>query len=1207
MNFRKVNNITGWIVGLIACATYILSREATGSFWDCGEFVSSAYKVQLPHPPGAPLFVLLGRVFIILFGNNPNHAAVAVNLMSALASGFTILFLFWTITHFARKMFVSVGEEMTSHQVFTVMSAGVVGALAYCFSDSFWFSAVEGEVYGLSSFFTALVFWAMLKWEHADEKAGTDEMAKNRADRWIVFIFFSMGLSIGVHLLGLLTIPAIVMIYYFRRYQYKFWGAVLAFAIGCVITGLVQVVIIQYSMKAAGIVDIFAVNDFHFGFFTGFAFYFLVVAALIVIGLRFKNNKISKLQLSIWLGAMLVMLFLPVITLGGSSGGNIFKLILVAAVGFIAYFLKPGSLKGIKLALWCYAFMMLGYSMYVTTLIRSNANPAIDMNNVDNPMSLVYYLSREQYGDAPHIYGPHFLADYERDEQGYVKFNEGEMKYVKGKDRYTPIGKQQDPKYKPEDMQLFPRVWDPSDEQDHAKFYTSWLNLDVLRARQLSMIINAQPFYNGEPGFVQTQDQSGKTDNYTIEENFALKVQRGQVVNVGDVLAVRKPSYGDNMQWFFTYQMGLMYWRYFMWNFAGKQNDVQGLGNVRDGNWITGLSFVDNSRLGDQSKMPDSSKNNKAHNELFLLPFLLGILGCVYQFLQNKKDWVVNFLLFFFTGIAVVLYLNQPGNQPRERDYAYVGSFYAFAVWIGLAVPALIKLIREKGNKTLFNNTLLYGSVLTFFIGVMSACYGTMKGAFVSSLAMAALFALFTAALIYIIRAISSAGQNFKLINIATAVVCIIVPVLMAQQEWNDHDRSKKRLASDSARDYLQSCAPDAILFTFGDNDTYPLWYAQEVEGVRPDIRIINNSLLGIDWYINQLRYKINQSDPIDVVFSPADIEGHKREYLRYNADENINQNTYYDLGDALKVFRNEKYVDYFPVKKFKMSIDTAFVHKNGTVNPTDTVPPEMEFELPKGALYRSDLIILSIVSANKWKRPIYFTSPYGQLGFIDYLRKDGLTYRLVPVRSHDPSENWTIRTYMRPNNTNFLADNLLNKFVYTSKRGVYFDEENRRHALTLRTTYAEGAGNLADLGRKDEALRILHRGDSLINKDDLPYAMIGRGNDHNVNGLFYLESCYKSGDLQLAEKVKQTLKKDLEQQKIYYDYLRNNREDIFTQFDGQDGEAARNEQFLQLLTILEQRYNAKTTQPANEMKTPTVINTINKPADSNKKKDSNK
>ncbi|MFI5186989.1 MAG: DUF2723 domain-containing protein, partial [Chitinophagales bacterium] len=673
MNFRKVNNITGWIVGVIACGVYFFSREAAGSFWDCGEFVSSAYKLQLPHPPGAPLHILLGRLFIILFGDSPTGAAHAVNMMTAFASGFTILFLFWTVTHFARKMFVPVGEEMNSQQIFTVMSAGVVGALAYCFSDSFWYSAVEGEVYGLSSFFTALVFWAMLKWEHADERAGIDPAARSRADRWIVFVFFSMGLSIGVHLLSLLVIPAVGMIYYFRRYQYKLRSAIVAFIISIALTGLVQIVVIQYSMKAAADMDIFAVNDFHLPFFTGFAFYFAAIAVMVAIGLRFKNNKVTKRQMSIWLGIFFVLLFLPFVTKTDSSAGRIFKIILLLALGFIAFLFRTNNTKGLKLALWCYAFMMLGYSTYFTTLIRSNANPSIDMNNVDNPINLVYYLSREQYGEAPLIYGPHYVATPKEDpdKPGYYAFNESETKYVKGKNSYVSIGKQKSLQYQDEDMQLFPRVWDGSDEQGHKQFYADWLDL-------------AQ------------RDQQGNITGYD------------------------PPTYGNNVNWFFTYQLGLMYWRYFMWNFAGKQNDLQGFGNVRDGNWITGISFIDNQMLGDQGRIPVSSTTNKAHNKLFLLPFILGIIGCVYQFVRNRHDWINNFLLFFMTGIAVVLYLNQPGNQPRERDYAYVGSFYAFAVWIGLAVPAIYKMIREKdqAGKKLFNNILITGSVLTFFIGL---------------------------------------------------------------------------------------------------------------------------------------------------------------------------------------------------------------------------------------------------------------------------------------------------------------------------------------------------------------------------------------------------------------------------------------------------------------------------------------------------------
>ncbi|HEX2533249.1 MAG TPA: DUF2723 domain-containing protein, partial [Chitinophagaceae bacterium] len=540
MNFRKVNNLTGWFIFAVACLTYILTAEANASFWDTGEFIAAADKQQMPHPPGAPVFVMLGRLFIVLFGGMTN-AAFAVNIMSAVASAFTILFLFWTITHFARKLLVGLLTEPDSNQTATIMGAGIVGALAYTFSDSFWFSAVEGEVYALSSFFTALVFWAMLKWEQANALAGADRAARNRADRWIVFIFFMMGLSIGVHLLNLLTIPAIVLIFYFNRYQVTRNGTIGAFLLGCLITGVIQVAVIKWTVKFAGQFDILFVNSFNLPFFSGFIFFFLLLAAAVWFGLRTAQRK------------------------GWSF---------------------------LRLGLWSFIFMMIGYSTYVTAIIRSSANPAIDMNNVDNPMSLVYYLGREQYGTAPLVYGPHFVADYQYGPDGYVQFNDGDMKYTKGADQYIPIGKDQEPKFAPEDNMLFPRIWDRSNDQYHAEFYADWLNLE------------------------RVQDpQTGQT-------RYA------------------DPTYGDNINWFITYQNGFMYWRYFMWNFAGKQNDIQGFGNKRDGNWISGLSFLDDRRLGDQSQMPASIRNNPARNTLFLLPFVLGIAGCVYQYLKNRRDWV---------------------------------------------------------------------------------------------------------------------------------------------------------------------------------------------------------------------------------------------------------------------------------------------------------------------------------------------------------------------------------------------------------------------------------------------------------------------------------------------------------------------------------------------------------------------------------------
>ncbi|MBL0154912.1 MAG: DUF2723 domain-containing protein [Chitinophagaceae bacterium] len=1174
MKFRKVNNITGWAVFFIAFATYFLTREARGSLWDCGEFVASADKMQLPHPPGAPLFVLLGRFFIILFGDDGHSAASAVNFMSALASAGTILFLFWSVTHFARKMFVNAGEELSSSQLYTTMAAGVVGGLAYTFSDSFWFSAVEGEVYALSSFFTALVFWSMLKWEHADERAGNDPFARARADRWIVFLFFMMGLSIGVHLLNLLTIPAIVMIYYYRRYAANTKGAILAFVLGCLITGIVQLGVIQYSMKAAGLFDVFFVNSGGMPFFSGFTVYFVLLAGLIFWALRMNEQKINRTHLTVFFVLFLALSALPFIIALGSDAGKVFKFILVGGLGAaIAHFMKPTAMRIMKLSLWCYAFMLLGYFMYFTTMIRSNANPAIDMNNVDNPMNLVYYLSREQYGEAPLLYGPHFVANYKPDPESPngIAMKKGEMKYVKGKDRYIPIGTDDKPTYLSEDMQLFPRIWDGSNDQGHADFYADWLGLE-------------------------TDPNTGR---------------------------YQAPNVKDNVQWFFTYQMGLMYWRYFMWNFAGKQNDIQGLGNKRDGNWISGISFIDNARLGDQSKLPESIRKNKAHNTLFLLPFLLGMVGCVYQYFRNRKDWIVNFLLFFFTGIAVVLYLNQPGNQPRERDYAFVGSFYAFAVWIGLAVVAFVRMAKDLTDKERFQNTIVYGSVLTFLISLMSTAPGPIGGMVIASVMITAIYAAFVTGLTLLLRAISKNGENGKLLNIASSIVCLAGPLIMAQQEWDDHDRSQKTVAPDIARDYLESCAPNAIIFTFGDNDTYPLWYAQEVEGVRPDIRIINNSLLGIDWYINQLRYKVNKSDSLDVIWSPEQIEGHNREYMRYRPQGD--KNKYWPLYQVMKEILGAPNYDeetkrdvglgFLPVSKFSVPVDQAVVRANGTAFAKDSVVSSMDFEIPEGklsdGLVRSDLIILNIIASNQWKRPIYFTSPYGDLGFGQYLRKDGLSYRLVPVVNNYPQRFWITDSLLREmvrsgtqirDNSDSMYGNLMNKYLFggAEKKGVYFDEENRRHLMTLRALFAEAAGNLADQGKKDEALRLLDKADKGILEENMPYAMVSRYSSHNQNSLLFLEACYKAGNKQLAGKVRDALKKDFAEQRAYYEYIRENQPDLYGAFERT--EVPLNEIMMRIFDTIESRYNAAPVTPGKPDETvPGRVNNTIQDTNSNK------
>lgn len=1097
MHFKKINNIMGWVICLIACTVYILTAEAGGSFWDCGEFVSSCFKLQIPHPPGAPLFVLLGRVFIILFGNDPLHAAKAVNVMSALASGFTILFLFWSITHFARRLVnVKTSDILTTSQAWSIMGAGAVGALAYTFSDSFWYSAVEGEVYAMSSFFTAIVFWAILKWEnHADEP---------RADKWIVLIFFLMGLSIGVHLLNLLTIPAIVMVYYFRKresFRYDvirkwfmrimIYGGIIAvigafamaskdstdnvpmdatmggvvllgvlaaiglfilienwgkekkalyggtyifFALGCVITGVVQVVVIQYSIKMAGEFDKAFVNGLGMPFFSGFAFFFVLLAIICAILLRVAAKK---------------------------------------------------AWPYLRLGIWCFVFMLIGYSTYLTTMIRSSANPSVDMYNVDNPLSLVGYLSREQYGDFPLLYGQKFTADP-------VDLKEGGMRFQKSHDKYIPIGRDRKYVYNADDKMIFPRVWDASNDQNHADYYAYYLGINKSR--------------------------DGKYE--------------------------RAPTQVDNIRFFGGYQVYWMYFRYFMWNFSGKQNDNQGLfaGNVRDGNWITGISFIDNMVYGDQNAMPDSLKNNKAHNKLFALPFILGLIGMFYQFKRNKGDAVVNMLLFFFTGLAIVLYLNQAGYQPRERDYAYVGSFYAFAIWIGLSVMYVIDLATS-WNKKLASQVVTYGAVFFGVFGLIGMMIAGGGGVFIAfGIGLGAIYALCAYGLPVLLKNIKSQQG----IAIAACLLLILaVPVIMAQQEWDDHDRSKKELPRDLAKDYLESCAPNAILFSYGDNDTYPLWYAQEVEGIRPDVRVVNFSLLGIDWYINELRYKVNQSNPVDVIWTAEQIEGSKRDYVLYRPKPNIPENSFYDLYDLMKNYvgsddpakmedrGNGEGLNTFPVRKVFVPVDRNVVLKNGTANANDSIVSEMRFEIPKGALVKNDLALLNIIAANKWERPIYFTANTAELGFDKYIRRDGLAFRLVPV------ENSRV-------NTDWMLDKAMNKFAFgnADKKGVYFDEENRRHLNTIRTAYTALAVDLSEKNRKEEAKKVLEKADKMLDAGNFDYGMASRGNIHNLNSLRFMEACLMAGDTVLANKVANAVKKDLRQQIVYYNTLTDQKAD---------------------------------------------------------------
>lgn len=1127
MKFSRINNISGWVMCLFACTVYIATTEAGGSFWDCGEFVSSCFKVQIPHPPGAPLFILLGRVFIVLFGDDPMTAAKAVNILSALASGFTILFLFWTITHFAKKIVEpDVSKELTALQKWSIITAGVVGALAGTFTDSFWYSAVEGEVYAMSSFFTAIVFWAALKWDSKAYEPGSD--------KWLVFIFFMIGLSIGVHLLCLLCIPAIVLIYYFRKrneFNYAllrkyfirivifggaaaviiayvfanaaavpernipvdgalaglillatilgiallllienfkkdkkeyYGGLYIFFVFGVVIFGIILKGVIQYSIKAAGAFDIFFVNDLGMPFFTGFGFFFLLVAIAIWLGIRFSSKK---------------------------------------------------NLPHLRLALWCVSFTLLGYSTYLTTMIRSNADTSIDMFNVDNPQALDGYLGRDQYGDFPILYGQKFNAQP-------ADYAQGSMKYEKGNKKYIPAGKDIEYVFAPQDKMIFPRMWDMTNDQGHADYYA---------------------YFSG----------IGKNQDGTYE---------------------RGPTFMDNMKFFLSYQTYFMYIRYFMWNFSGKQNDLQGVfsGNVRDGNWISGIPIIDNFLYGDQSMMPDTLKNSKGHNNMYMLPFVLGIIGLFYHFKKRGGDALVNFVLFLSTGFAIVIYINQPGYQPRERDYAYSGSFYAFAVCIGLAVLYFTELAMA-WNKKMLKDILMQSAAVSFILMlfIIIAGYGGTAGITVG-VATFAFIALIAAGIPYILKYL----KNKMAIMFTAFGISLLAPLLMATQEWDDHDRSKKQLARDIARDYLESCAPNAILFTIADNDTYPLWYAQEVEGVRPDVRIVITTLLGSDWMINELRHKVNNSDPIDVVWTPEQVQGHKRDYIVYNPKSQFPDNRYYDLYDMMKnwagsddpskmLIRSEdEQYNTFPVRKVSVPVDVNFVRANGTVNADDSVLNEMRFELPnKNVLMKNDLAILNIIAANRWKRPIYFTMPYNDLGFQNYLRKDGMAYRLVPVENPQLNTNKTFDLVMDPKKWSYGNAQL---------HGVYYDEINRIQLLQIRQADVELAFDLIMKDRKKDARKVLEHDDNMIMQENLPYGMTSRSNNHNRISLGFLEACYNADANALAAKVSASVKKDLQQQQQYYASLND------IQKSNLQYESTINDNLLRALNEMEQRFSKK-------------------------------
>jgi len=940
-NYKKVNIIVGWLVFAIALITYTLTLEPTVSLWDCGEFISSSFKLEVGHPPGAPLFMMIGRLFAI-FGGTPQNAAVAMNFMSGLASAFTILFLFWTITHLVRKMFVPT-DKPSLHQIIAIIGSGAVGALAYTFSDTFWFSAVEAEVYGMSSFFTAIVFWAILKWEN--------EAHKPFANRWIILIAYLMGLSIGVHLLNLLTIPAIVLVYYFKKYDVTRNGLIKAILTSFAILLFVMYGIIPGLPSLAGAFEMMFVNGFGLPFHTGVLFFFALIIVGVVFALRYTYKK------------------------------------------------RMVVLNTITLAL---VMILIGYSSFAIIVIRSEAKPPMNENTPDNVYSLKNYLNREQYGSRPLFVGENFASPVV-DVKTKTSYGKGNGKYV-----VTNLGNEY--VYDSDFTGLFPRMWSSS----HAKQYKQW------------------------------SDFKGVTKPF-IGPN-------------GEKKLIRVPTFFENVKYTINYQIGFMYMRYFMWNFVGRQNDIQSNGETIYGSWISGIPFIDNWRLGSQDNIPDVLKNNEGRNKYYFLPFLLGLIGLIFHFKKDKKDaWIVT-TFFILTGLAIVAYLNQYPLQPRERDYAYAGSFYAFAIWIGIGVMALIDYAKQKN--------------------------GTAKA-----------------------------------IGI-TAICLVLVPGLMASENWDDHDRSDRYTTLAYASNYLNSCAPNAVIFTNGDNDTFPLWYAQEVEGVRTDVRVINMSLLGTDWYIDQMKCKMYESAPVPVSMVNSQYVQGTRDMVyvleKFKDYKSVKSAVDFALSDdpRTKLPYGDDQLDFIPTKKLFIPVDVDKVIANGTVkeeqraNVVDTI----KFELKEQSLSKGQLFILDLLANFNWERPIYFVSTAGEsdLGLSDYLQLDGFAWRLVPIKT--TTEDFSLIGRIEPD---ILYDNLVNKFSYGNMDNpdVLMDYYHLRtlSVLRLRNKFARLANEYSKQGNKAKALEVLHFAEKTLPVENVP---------HTIFSPALVDAYFNAGDNERAEQL---------------------------------------------------------------------------------------
>jgi hypothetical protein len=1103
MNYKILNNLTGWIVFVIATVVYISTIEPTASFWDCGEFIATAYKLQVGHPPGAPLFMMLGRLFSAFVP--VEYAAASVNVMSALSSSFTILFLFWTITAFGRKLATQSGD-LDSGKIIAVLGSGVVGALAYTFSDSFWFSAVEGEVYAMSSLFTAVVFWAILKWEAMEDR--------NHEMRWLVFIAYMMGLSIGVHLLNLLTIPAIGLVYYFKKHKPTPKGIVIALGVSVLVLGVIQALIIPGVVKMAGGYEVFFTNTLGLPFNAGSLYFAVMIVAFIALNLLHSRQPQPKWAIAIY--AVLAAALLPVVFGPYLSGGT--KVVVALLFGGIAYAVSRVKSPNVVLNTAVLSFMviLIGYSTFAMIVIRSSANPPMDENNPENVFTLLSYLNREQYGDRPLLYGAYYSAPLDMENPK----SDGDPVWMKA---YVI-------KEGNNNVTTFNNLWEAENYlENNSGNYT--LEKEYIIADQRE---NAS--YNYNPAFKGVFPRMYSTQSHHIAEYEKWSDFKGTPIrargNDGQMQVIMKPTFAENLRYFFRYQVDWMYWRYFMWNFAGRQNDIQGHGSIVDGNWLSGVKFIDEQRLGNQDYLPSSMTENKAYNRLYLLPLILGLIGLVYQFSRNRNDWMVVTMLFLLTGLAIVIYLNQYPMQPRERDYAYAGSFYAFAIWIGLGVFALFDAAR---NITL--KELQRVAVIAFGAGAVLFVFELAGDSHSFSFTMLYMAVVAFAALIVMFFAGKALKSGLAAAVLAT-LIALPVPVLMAAEGWNDHSRAGRYTGVDFAINYLESCESNAIIFTNGDNDTFPLWYAQEVEGVRTDVRVCNLSLLNTDWYIDQMKRKAYESDPLPISIPEEKYRQGTRDVV-YLEDSRNTKGVYVDVGKAVEFALNDKNIlelgggdnlHYMPTKTFSIPVDSARVVELGVVSPelADQIVPSIDWKINKSYLLKNQFVMLDMLATNNWERPVYYavtTGPDSYLGLQRFFQLEGLAYRLVPIKApKNQNPNVTGRI-----ETEKMYDVMMNKFRWggmDSEDEIYLDENNMRMIANLRLQFSNLAEELINEGKEDKARALLMHCLEVMPERNVPYNRIM---------VPIIESLYKLNEDERANEISQRLFDIYEENLRYY------------------------------------------------------------------------